>query len=248
MLVSSSKSSTRHSHSPQECNLPHYHPTAAPSHPHTLSYTPPTMPRNKKTATIVVRPMTHGVQTPKKVVLGTLSELNDHAPMVCPPTFAPRLRTRPLPPCHCSTPCAATPADGVDAATTAHADAQASILQEEVTAHLRIYEDTKPWQQESVSSRHYRHHEWRMTRRNPGRDDGKTYVSRRFVCGTAVEPAPHDETHNDDVQHEWEAEWTGPSETEYTRDRARMEVSILDIAKPAKPRGASCSAGEDAIR
>ncbi|KAI0719774.1 hypothetical protein C8T65DRAFT_635126, partial [Cerioporus squamosus] len=133
----------------------------------------------------------------------------------------------PLPPCHCPTP---TP-------TTAHADAHVSALQEEITAHLRIYEETKPWKQESVSSRHYRHHGWFPTRRNPGRDDGKTYVSRRFVCGTAVEPASNNaETHNEDVQHEWEAEFDGQEDTAYTRDRARTEVAIMDIAKPAKPR------------
>ncbi|RPD65694.1 hypothetical protein L227DRAFT_570977 [Lentinus tigrinus ALCF2SS1-6] len=77
-----------------------------------------------------------------------------------------------------------------------------------------------------------------MTRRNPGRDDGKTWVSRRFVCGTAVEPTSNGsyaEAHNEDVEDEWEAECQ--EDVVYTRDRARMEVSILDIAKPAKPRG-----------
>ncbi len=193
------------------------------------------MPRNKKTSTIVVRPITRGARTPKKVVLATLAELNDHAPMVCSPTFAPLLRTRPLPPCHCPWPWTpalptATPAN----TTAAYADAQASVLQEEITAHLRKYEETKPWKQESRSHRQYG---WGWARRNPGPDDGKTWVSRQFVCGTAVEPRLSADAHDEDVEHEWQAEWDGPSETEHPRDRARMEVSIMDIAKPAKLRG-----------
>ncbi|RDX52467.1 hypothetical protein OH76DRAFT_1400253 [Lentinus brumalis] len=193
------------------------------------------MPRNKKTSTIVVRPITRGAQTPKKVVLATLAELNDHAPMVCPPTFAPLLRTRPLPPCHCPWPCGpALPTAAPAKTIAAYADAQASVLQEEITAHLRKYEETKPWKQESRSHRQYG---WGWARRNPGPDDGKTWVSRQFVCGTAVEPRLSADAHDEDVEHEWQAEWDGPSETEHPRDRARMEVSIMDIAKPAKLRG-----------
>ena len=195
------------------------------------------MPRNKKTATTVVRPMTRGEQNPKKVVLGSLAELNDHAPMVCPQTFAPLLRTRPLPPCDCPTPCFAS-----STTTIVDADAHDASLQEQITAHWRIYEETTPWYQESRSTPQ-RYRDWTMTRRNPGRDDGKTWVSRRYVCGNADEPAANgstDETYDEDVEHEWEAGWEDQSGHEYERDRARMEVAIMDIAKPAKPRGTSC--------
>ncbi|KAI0366572.1 hypothetical protein BV20DRAFT_951976 [Pilatotrama ljubarskyi] len=53
----------------------------------------------KQSTTIVVRPIEPGSKHATKQVLGTLSELNRHVPLVSTPlTFAPYLRPRPLPP------------------------------------------------------------------------------------------------------------------------------------------------------
>ncbi|KAI0752603.1 hypothetical protein C8Q80DRAFT_465351 [Daedaleopsis nitida] len=149
--------------------------------------------RSKRTPNVVVRPMSRGEGAPKKVVLATLEELNNHA------------------------------------------------TADEITAHLAIFEERKPWKQASKSNHRY-DRDWRMTRRNAGRDDGQTYVSRRFVCGRAVDPSRAFETaggYEMDASREWERECPRREETDDVREHGIAEVAILDIAKPAKRRGAA---------
>ncbi|RPD61810.1 hypothetical protein L226DRAFT_534004 [Lentinus tigrinus ALCF2SS1-7] len=136
------------------------------------------MPKNS--STIVVRPMKRGAAAvASKTVLGTMCELNHHAPLA------------------------------------------------EIAPHL-VCEDPKPWKQSSRSAPRLR----RGVRRNAGRDDGRTWVSRRFVCGAAV-----DADWGSDLDLEDPADATDVWEGDGAVARRRVEVDILDIAKPAKVRG-----------
>ncbi|KAI0767551.1 hypothetical protein C8Q74DRAFT_1370312 [Fomes fomentarius] len=135
---------------------------------------------HKRAADIVVRPMGRGSRATTKTVLGTMSELNRHAPL------------------------------------------------EDIAPHL-IVDNPKPWKQASRAAPRL----GRANRRNAGRDDGRTWVSRRFVCGAAME-----------------SEWDGPSEEDTDADeewaqdppaKSRspppVEFCLMDIARPAKQRG-----------
>ncbi|KAM5546171.1 hypothetical protein V8D89_000297 [Ganoderma adspersum] len=83
----------------------------------------------------------------------------------------------------------------------------------------------KPWKQPKSVPRIYR-----QLRSTPA-----------HVCSPAIEPE-WDEArgaYEMDVQEEWEREWAGESQYDADEEdaRGRVEVHILDIAKPAKPRG-----------
>ena len=112
-------------------------------------------------------------------------------------------------------------------------------MQEEIAPHLielQEKENAKPWKQASRSAPR----PWRQTRRNAGRDDGRTYVSRRFVCGAAV----GEESESDDQSHtEDRTDHRSPGGS-HTRRLEKVEVCLMDMAKPAKQRGA-CAPGPD---
>ncbi|KAH9851020.1 hypothetical protein C2E23DRAFT_869501 [Lenzites betulinus] len=83
-------------------------------------------------------------------------------------------------------------------------------------------------------------------RRNPGRDDGETWVSANYVCGRAIGPDWEGDDGDDawkmDVEREWARDLgSSGDEDAWGHDRAerRREVQIMDIAKPMKPRGIS---------
>ncbi|KAI0767540.1 hypothetical protein C8Q74DRAFT_1370305 [Fomes fomentarius] len=115
---------------------------------------------------------------------------------------------------------------------------------DKITAHLKVYEpDPRPWKKASRSS-YACSRDWQRTarrdRRNPGRDDGTTYTSSRFLCEPSMD-------HNSilqqrgrsdaDVGDEWEAECARlERDPQGAREREQIEVAILDIAKPAKRR------------
>ncbi|KAI1786350.1 hypothetical protein LXA43DRAFT_1085489 [Ganoderma leucocontextum] len=152
------------------------------------------MPNNKKTATIVVRPIGRDTDTPRKIILAPLKALNQHQPLK---TLAPAL-VAPL---------------------------------------------AKPWKQPKSIPRIYRQHLTPATRA-VGRTVGQEWCSDEYVCGAAIGPEWEHEArgaYETDVQEEWEREWA--RESQYDADeedvRGPMEVHILDIAKPAKPRGAA---------
>ncbi|KAI8989031.1 hypothetical protein BD414DRAFT_485770, partial [Trametes punicea] len=97
----------------------------------------------------------------------------------------------------------------------------------------------KPWKQASRSRW------WKppAPRRNPGRDDGRTWVSRRFVCGRSLDSG-WETRDGDDSTMTTESEPLGSDleegiSEEQEMPRRRREVRIMDLAKPAKPRGAS---------
>lgn len=180
--------------------------------------------RSKKTPNIVVRPITRGADAPTKTVLATLNKLNIHEPVVrIDPGIVLQLcfsslRTHALP----SVP-----------------------FQDKITAHLKAYEpDPRPWKKASRSIYTYSGRDWQRTarrdRRNPGRDDGTTYTSSRFLCEPSMD-------HNSilqqrgrsdaDVGDEWEAEHARlERDPQGAREHEQIEVAILDIAKPAKRR------------
>ncbi|KAI0719753.1 hypothetical protein C8T65DRAFT_693077 [Cerioporus squamosus] len=143
------------------------------------------MPKNS--CNIVARPIKRGAGVASKTVLGTMGELNYHAPLL---TYI--------------------------------------RWQAEIAPHL-IYEDPKPWKQPSRSIPRRGH----SVRRNAGRNDGRTWVSRQFVC--------EDEDADWDLDLEDETEVLGSDyvsgSDEGRRSSERIEVGILDIAKPAKLRG-----------
>ncbi len=75
-------------------------------------------------------------------------------------------------------------------------------------------------------------------RRNAGRNDGRTWMSPHFVCGIA-EDADWDLDLEDlgDATNGLVSEYVSKS-AGGTRPQWRLEVDILDVAKPAKLRGA----------
>ncbi|KAI0323919.1 hypothetical protein GY45DRAFT_1332100 [Cubamyces sp. BRFM 1775] len=109
-------------------------------------------------------------------------------------------------------------------------------LEELDPVDFEYYKNVKPWKQQSRS------HKSQSPRRNPGRDDGKTYVSRRFVCGTAIgstRDARGDAAASQADDEDWKRKSTvvngGDIGVERRKHSAR-EVRIVDIAKPMKPR------------
>ncbi|KAJ8455596.1 hypothetical protein ONZ51_g12387 [Trametes cubensis] len=109
-------------------------------------------------------------------------------------------------------------------------------LEELDPVDFEYYKNVKPWKQQSRSRRS------QPPRRNPGRDDGKTYVSRRFVCGTAigstkdayVDAAP---SRADDEDWKRKGIVDGDGDKLERQKHSTREVRIMDIAKPMKPRG-----------
>ena len=97
----------------------------------------------------------------------------------------------------------------------------------------------KPWKQPKPVPRIYRQ------RSTPaGRTVGREWCSNDCVCGAAVGPEWDLDArcaYETDVQGEWERECA--RENQYGANgedaRGRIEVCILDIAKPAKRRGES---------
>ena len=226
---------------------------------HTTALPSTKMPRGKNTPTIVVRPIAHGARKSTKTVLGTMSQLNRHAPCVSstasrpasPSSILPRapfLGSRPLPACECNRWCerALTPSSPFPFAE------RAVDVQDEVAAHLKVWEDRKPWQRPSHFPDPTRPPPAsRNAGRNAARRHGagpRQWVSRAFVSGAAYEP---DWTYDSnagcssDVEEEWETEdarWN-ENEAEDARDE-RIEVDIMAIAKPAKPRGERKKCGQ----
>ncbi|TBU43002.1 hypothetical protein BD309DRAFT_961676 [Dichomitus squalens] len=204
------------------------------------------MPRSKKTETVVVRPIKRGADSPRKTVLAPLKELNRHAPLVSSPICAPRLSTLPLPP---GTPLPPPPPGPPILSPLPHmpalqfptmgtsADVAARPVQHEL-APIFINNDPRPWHRQSRSPP--KQSRWRSmpSTRTVGRTIGNEWVSADYVCGSAIEPEWGYEA---DAQEEREREWC--EERQHPADeeggRARAEVHIMDIAKPAKRRGAS---------
>ena len=95
--------------------------------------------------------------------------------------------------------------------------------------------ESKPWKQASRSYPRFRAGKV-MTRRNAGRDDGRTWMSGRYVCGAGLEEWSDEGGESGDVNHE---EWEGSDDE--GRQEERTEVGIMEIARPMKLRGAlSC--------
>ncbi|KAI1792664.1 hypothetical protein LXA43DRAFT_309408 [Ganoderma leucocontextum] len=135
---------------------------------------------NRKISKIVVRPLARSTRSADKVVLGTLGELNGHAPVD----------------------------DG------------------------RQKLEPKPWKQASRSYPRFRAGKV-VTRRNAGRDDERTWMTSRYVCGAGLEAEWSDECGGDEQDgRELLVEDEGKHD-------GRAEVAIMDIAKPMKLRGPS---------
>ncbi|OJT04039.1 hypothetical protein TRAPUB_5275 [Trametes pubescens] len=85
----------------------------------------------------------------------------------------------------------------------------------------------------------------RMARRNPGRDNGETWMSPHYVSGRAMGPVwdggESDDVWETDVRDEWAREDVDAEESVRGHDRSqeRREVQLMDIAKPMKPKGAA---------
>ncbi|KAI0649806.1 hypothetical protein C8Q79DRAFT_940847 [Trametes meyenii] len=104
---------------------------------------------------------------------------------------------------------------------------------------FQLYKNYKPWKKASHADPCKAH----GPRRNPGRNDGQTYMSGSFVCGVAVDPIldPND---YDDTELEWASEYADDVNVDEdvrwaTLSQATQEVHIMDIAKPMKPKGAA---------
>ena len=106
-------------------------------------------------------------------------------------------------------------------------------MQEEIAPHL-VEVNPKPWKQASRSTPRH----GRGNRRNAGRDDGRTYVSRRFVCGAAIE-SEWDGTSDDDAGTDSGERSRDPhaAEGSLIPGPSPMEVCLMDIARPARQRG-----------
>ncbi|TBU57935.1 hypothetical protein BD310DRAFT_928306 [Dichomitus squalens] len=99
-----------------------------------------------------------------------------------------------------------------------------------------------PWKQASRSFPRFRRGEV-CTRRNAGRDDGRTWMTSRYVCGSGLDEGcgrdygweqGHEEDDLDGLEDE---ALPGRAEEEEERTYGRVEIAIMDIAKPMKPRG-----------
>ncbi|PIL28703.1 hypothetical protein GSI_08747 [Ganoderma sinense ZZ0214-1] len=95
-----------------------------------------------------------------------------------------------------------------------------------VLAPALVAPPAKPWKQPKTVPRIYR-----QMRSAPAQ------VYNSPAMGTEWDEARG--AYEMDVQEEWEREWAGESQHGDAEDdaRGRVEVHILDIAKPAKPRG-----------
>nr|VWP01206.1 G protein beta subunit Gib2 [Ganoderma boninense] len=187
--------------------------------------------RSKKTDTVVVRPIHQGADTPRKMVLAPLKALNPHQPLVSPPPHAPHPSTRPLPaipfplpplilPPLPHMPLLSLPTPGLLA--DAGVDPDHGI--QKVLAPELVAPPAKPWKQPKTVPRIYRQ------MHSP---PGQVY---RPATGPEYDQARG--AYEVDVQEEWEREWAEESQHNAEEDtRGRVEVHILDIAKPAKPRG-----------
>ena len=201
---------------------------------------------NKKTATVVVRSIARGADTPNKSVLAPLKELNRRGPLVSPPAFAPRLPTLPLPPV---APYAPLPPPPQTLPPLPHmpvlqlpnvgtpANVPAQPIQRELAS---TQHDLKPWKESRSVPKQWR---WRSspTTRTAGRAVGNEWASSSYVCGPAVETEWDCEA---DAGEDGEYEYEGMGEDQYIAHedgerRGRVEVHIMDIAKPAKRRGES---------
>ncbi|KAM5546118.1 hypothetical protein V8D89_000244 [Ganoderma adspersum] len=137
---------------------------------------------NKRTSQIVARPSARGSHTANKVVLGTMGELNRHAPM----------------------------------------------------EDTRQKPELKPWKQASRSYSRFRAGKV-MTRRNAGRDDGRTWMSGRYVCGAGLEDDWSDEGGEPVDEDNEEREGLGDEGPQ----EERTKVRLMGIAKPMKSRGST---------
>ncbi|KAL7284738.1 hypothetical protein ACG7TL_002044 [Trametes sanguinea] len=193
----------------------------------------------KQSTTIVVRSITHGSRQATKTVLGTLGELNRHAPLVSLPlTFAPHIPSRELPP---AAERPALPALPLRSVSGSELMALPSVPQEEIAPDLLV--TPKPWKQ------YPRIDVWepdvrRRSRRNAGRDDGQSWRSDSYLCGRAFDSSRDDQDALDDTIDHEEEEWIGDWREDVRQNYAvhsytspRREVPIMDIAKPMKPRG-----------
>ncbi|KAI0672189.1 hypothetical protein C8Q78DRAFT_970749 [Trametes maxima] len=104
---------------------------------------------------------------------------------------------------------------------------------------FQVYKNYKPWKKASHADPCKAH----GPRRNPGRNDGHTYMSGRFMCGVAVDPVLDPVDYDDDTELEWASdeyvEEVDEDVRRATLSQATREVHIMDIAKPMKPKGAA---------
>ncbi|KAL1948094.1 hypothetical protein VTO73DRAFT_12169 [Trametes versicolor] len=85
----------------------------------------------------------------------------------------------------------------------------------------------------------------RTARRNPGRDDGETWMSPHYVSGRAMGPVwdggESDDVWETDVREEWARNDIDADGQEgvwrHDKSQERREVQLMDIAKPMKPKG-----------
>ena len=188
------------------------------------------MPRNKKTDTVVVRPIHRGTGIPRKRVLAPLKELNQHLPLVSSPPYAPHIPTRPLPDVIPLPPLVLPPLPYMPLLSLPPTGPLANAITvdpalQKTLAPALVAPPAKPWKQPKSVPRIYR-----QLRSPPG-----------HTC-TPTMGAEWDEArgaYDMDVQEEWEREWAGQSQHDADEEdgRGRVEVHILDIARPAKPRG-----------
>ncbi|PIL28816.1 hypothetical protein GSI_08861 [Ganoderma sinense ZZ0214-1] len=91
--------------------------------------------------------------------------------------------------------------------------------------------EPKPWKQASRSYPRFLAGKV-VTRRNAGRDDGRTWMSGRYVCGMGLEEGLSDEGGG-----AWDGEDERRGEVFVEGEEHRTEVAIMEIAKPMKLRG-----------